>query len=225
MCHTHCPQVVVVSGVVEQARAHCPTCQKDGDVEILLEHKQMVEMYTISEGPSEEPMTSLIVQCNTCQGLMIFCNASAESIASQTAIWPPDPEWRKTQPWSREFEKLDREARTAFNATEKASALAQIFKLVFADHGCEGKDFVSSFAALVSQNQLDARFLSADKILNFLERTLGENPPEVNHNDMLDIQNFYLAVRSQLYETPSLIRAFDEQWSGFSGEYFGGDST
>jgi hypothetical protein len=210
---------------VKQARAYCAACREVKDVEILLNYEIKQELYTISEGPFEELISNLIVKCNNCQGLMIFYNATPDSIASETAMWPPSPDWLKGQAWSNEFDKLDKEALLASTQSEKARAVSQIFKLIFADHGCERKDYVSSFEALVEQKQLDSCFLKANKILTYLEKILDESQPEVTYNDMLDIQKFYLAVRSQLYETPALIRDFDEQWSGISGEFFGSHSS
>jgi len=119
------------------------------------------------------------------------------------------------------MEQLDLEARNAQTELEKVYKIAEIIQLSFKENNISGNNFVECFNLLRKQKELNICFNDVSKILLYLEDVLTSKNKEVTYNDRLDIQKFYLALMSDLYETPSLVDDFDKQWNGFSKNYFG----
>jgi hypothetical protein len=206
---------------MKQAITHCIGCKKEREVDILCTYKQSEILTTISEGDFIEEVDSVIVQCKSCECVMTFYHATPESISDATPISPELAPWMKGNPYSDRMYQLDKEARDARTESEKVYKIAKIIQLSFNENHINGSDFIECFDLLRKQKQLNSCFDNINKILMFLEDMLTSRDKEVAYNDRLDIQRFYLALMSELYETPSLINDFDKQWNGFSNEYFG----
>lgn len=206
---------------MKQTLAQCSNCRETREVEILCTYTQSETLTTISEGDFVETVNNVIAQCKTCKCVMTFYRATPETISDVTPIIPEVAPWMKNNPYSSKMDQLDKEARSSRTESEKVYKIAKIIELSFEENNVRGQDFIQCFDVLRKQKKLHSCFDNVNKILNYLEDMLAGKEKEVSYNDRLDIQKFYLALMSELYETPSRIKDFDEQWNGFTNEYFG----